>query len=98
MTSMPVVMLSGSSGNRHVEECYAAGANHFITKAVDFERLQLIVRTLYLSLVSDLRQPNPILGLAEYRPDPSKEKTVKNPSRPVAGVYRSTRYFPLTLI
>jgi CheY-like chemotaxis protein len=92
MTSIPVVMLSGSPGNCHVQECYAAGANHFITKAVDFHRLQVIVRTLHLSLVSDLSGPDLILELAEYRPDPVKEKPAQKSSLAVARVYGAARH------
>ena len=69
VTSIPVVMLSGSSGIRHVTECHAAGANFFISKAEDLERLKQIVRTLHLSFVT-LKPPNPILLLKEYQPDP----------------------------
>jgi two-component system response regulator len=68
-TSIPVVMFSGSQGDRHVAECYEAGANYFISKVGDLERLKLIVRALGLSLTT-LNQPGPILLLKEYHPDP----------------------------
>jgi DNA-binding response OmpR family regulator len=68
-TSVPVVMFSGSQGERHVAECYGAGANYFISKVGDLERLKLIVRTLHLSLMT-LKQPDLILLLKEYQPDP----------------------------
>jgi response regulator RpfG family c-di-GMP phosphodiesterase len=71
ITSLPVIMLSGSVGRPHVAECYATGANHFLSKPKNLERLKIIVRTLHLSLVS-LRQPGPIQLLQEYRPDPGE--------------------------
>lgn len=69
LTSLPVVMFSGSQGDRHVAECYASGANYFISKANNLERLRLIVRVLHLSLVT-FRQPGPLLLLKEFQPDP----------------------------
>ena len=76
LTSIPVAMFSGSPGKLHVENCYAMGANHFIRKPNDLERLKTIVRTLHFSLVSDNRHPSPILRLPEYQPDPSKAAPV----------------------
>jgi len=69
ITSLPVVMFSGSPGTGHIAECYAAGVDHYLTKPNDFERLKRIVRTLYVGLLS--RPPGPIPLLTEYRPDPS---------------------------
>jgi DNA-binding response OmpR family regulator len=74
--SLPVVMFSGSLGRMHVAECYAAGANHFITKPKNMYRLKVIVRTLHLSLVSNKRHPSPILLLEEYQLDPRKAAPV----------------------
>ncbi len=68
ITSLPVVMFSGSPGRGHIAECYAAGADHYLTKPNDFERLKRIVSTLYVGLVS--RPPGPISLLSEYQPDP----------------------------
>lgn len=75
LTSIPVVMFSGSPGRPHIDKCYSAGANYFITKPKDLERLKTIVRTLYLSFVSGDKHPSPILQLQEYRPDPRKAGT-----------------------
>ncbi|HWV99940.1 MAG TPA: response regulator [Candidatus Acidoferrum sp.] len=72
LSSIPVIMFIGSPGRLHVEECYAAGANYFISKPKDLERLKTIVRLLHLSLVSDNKHPSPILHLPEYQPDPRK--------------------------
>jgi CheY-like chemotaxis protein len=76
ISSIPVVMFSGSPGKLHVEKCYAMGANYFISKPNDLDRLKTIVRTLHLSLVSNNKHPSPILHLPEYQPDPRKAKLV----------------------
>jgi response regulator RpfG family c-di-GMP phosphodiesterase len=68
MTSIPVVMFSGSPGRPHVAECYANGANHFLSKPNDLVRLKVIVRSLYLSFAI-LKRPGPMAMLAEYRQD-----------------------------
>ncbi len=44
--TIPVVILSTSSNPRDVEECYHAGASSYLTKPVDFERIQEVWRTL----------------------------------------------------
>jgi CheY-like chemotaxis protein len=67
--SIPVVMFSGAAGQPHIAEFYANGANYFLSKPKNLERLKIIVRTLHQSLVS-LHQPGPIQLLQEYRPDP----------------------------
>ena len=71
MTSLPVVMFSGSPGRDHIAECYAAGVDHYLTKPNVMEHLKRIVRTLYTGLVSP--PPSPITLLDEYRPDPREE-------------------------
>jgi len=68
ITALPVVMFSGSPGRGHIAECYAAGADHYLTKPSEMERLKRIVSTLYIGLVS--RPPDPIPSLKEYQPDP----------------------------
>jgi CheY-like chemotaxis protein len=74
ITSLPVVMFSGSPGTGHIAECYAAGADHYLTKPNQLERLKRIVRTLHTTLVCNI--PGPIRLLDEYKPD-SRDKTVK---------------------
>ena len=69
ITSIPVVMFSGSAGQLHIAECYATGANYFLSKPNDITRLKVIVHTLHLSLVS-LHRPGPIHLLEEYQADP----------------------------
>lgn len=69
ITSVPVVMFSGSVGKRHIAECYAAGANYFLSKTGNLERLKLIVSALYIGAVTR-KQSTPILLLKEYQPDP----------------------------
>ncbi len=66
-TSTPIAMLSGSVGNPQVQECYALGADYFISKPTELSRLKLIVRALHSSLLR--QQPDPVLGLKEYQPD-----------------------------
>jgi CheY-like chemotaxis protein len=73
ITSIPVVMFSGSVGKRHVASCYATGANHFISKPKDSERLKEIVKALHQSLL--LQRPGPILRLDEYQANPREEVT-----------------------
>jgi CheY-like chemotaxis protein len=69
MTTIPVVMFSGSVGQPFIEECYAKGANHFLRKPNDLIRLKAIVRSLHLSFAI-LKRPGPIVLLPEYQPDP----------------------------
>jgi CheY-like chemotaxis protein len=69
ITSIPVVMLSGSDGQKHLTECYTAGANFCLSKPRTLTSLMTIVRTLYSSLIS-ATQPSPILSLPDYRPNP----------------------------
>lgn len=76
ITFIPVVMFSGSPGGPHIDKCYAAGANFFISKPKDLDRLKAIVRALYSSLVSGDNHPSPILHLEEYQRDPRKEAPV----------------------
>jgi CheY-like chemotaxis protein len=73
ITSIPVVLFSGSVGNRHVASCYATGANYFISKPKDSQRLKEIVQALYHSLLS--QRPGPILLLDEYQQDPRQHPT-----------------------
>lgn len=69
ISSIPVIMLCGSVAQSQIAECYANGANHYLSKPKDLERLKIIVQTLHLSLVS-LHRPGPIQLLQEYQPDP----------------------------
>jgi CheY-like chemotaxis protein len=86
MTSLPVVMLSGSEGDRHVAECYAAGANYFLSKPRKFEHLKLIVQSLHTTLFFT-NEPSPILLLNEYRSGPHSDHCLSRgrPSRPVGS-------------
>jgi CheY-like chemotaxis protein len=74
ITSLPVLVFSGSAGHPHIAECYAAGADHYLSKPIDFTRLKRIVRTLHIELVSGL--PGPIPLLKEYQPDPRHPRTI----------------------
>jgi CheY-like chemotaxis protein len=73
-TITPVTILSGSSGQRHVAECYAIGANYFLTKPSTLERFKAIATTLYLSLA----QPELPRHLPEYVPNPHTAASQKN--------------------
>ena len=44
---LPMVVLSSSSGETAVADCYNAGANYFLRKPVSLSRLKLIAATLY---------------------------------------------------
>lgn len=66
ITSIPVVMLSGSVSQPHIEECYANGANCFLSKPKDLTAMETIVRSLYLSLTIP-NGPNHLLLLPEYQ-------------------------------
>ena len=79
ITSIPVVMFSGSPGAGHVGESYAAGANYFISKTGDLAHLTAIVRALHLSVVSP-KKPGPILLLQEYQPDPRERPGKPKPA------------------
>ena len=76
ITELPVVMLSGSPGRDHVAECYAAGANHFLTKPKDLESLKRIIRALHIWVVSG--ESRVVTLLKEYQPNAS---TRPQPSR-----------------
>jgi CheY-like chemotaxis protein len=71
ITSIPVVLLSGSDGNRHIAECYATGANFFVNKPKTLASLMTMVRALYSSVTS-AKQPCPIILLQEYQPNPGE--------------------------
>jgi CheY-like chemotaxis protein len=66
--SLPVVMFTSSLGQRHVEECYANGANHFLRKPTNLTRLREIIGSLYLSVLR--KSPEPLIHLPEYIGDP----------------------------
>jgi DNA-binding response OmpR family regulator len=86
ITSIPVVMLSGSDRQQHLSECYKSGANYCLTKPNTLTSLMSIVRALYSSLSSS-QQPSPILSLPEYRPNPCETPAagdVSTPHRPKA--------------
>jgi CheY-like chemotaxis protein len=73
LTSIPVVMFSGSHERECIDKCYAAGANYFISKPHNLDRIQAVLRTLYLGLMSGDNHPNPILRLLEYQPNSRKQ-------------------------
>lgn len=46
LASIPVIVLTTSSDNIDVEECYAQGANSYVQKPVDFEGLMKAIQRL----------------------------------------------------
>jgi CheY-like chemotaxis protein len=70
ITSIPVVMYSGSSGSRNVSECYANGANHFLRKTQALARLQTVISTLNHCMSFTPPRFEPLTELSEYEPDP----------------------------
>ena len=76
ITSIPVVMLSGSVGQPYIEECYANGANCFLSKPNDLTGMKTLVRSLYLSVSSLKGQSEPLHLLPEYQ--------ARSPERPLA--------------
>jgi len=74
ITSLPVVMFSGSEGRRHVAECYAAGANYFLINPQELDALKTVVQSLHSTLLFP-NEPSPILLLKEYRPVPIETTT-----------------------
>jgi CheY-like chemotaxis protein len=72
--SVPVAMFSGSETKQHVAECYSNGANYFINKPNNFDRLKEIVRAVHQSLVGN--QPHAINILPEFHPDPRNHRKV----------------------
>jgi len=79
ISSIPVVMFSGSVGKHQIAECYATGANHFLSKPKNFARLNKIIRTLHRSLAFPEGQ-SPILLLEEYIPDPRAKLAESQPA------------------
>ncbi len=78
ITSIPIIMFTGSVGNPYAEECYASGANYFLRKPESLSRLKVIVRTLHSELVSP--HPHSLLSLLqEFIPDPRTCVTVSSP-------------------
>jgi CheY-like chemotaxis protein len=47
---IPVIILTSSDEEREIAECYALGANVFITKPVDYEKFVQAIRNLGLFL------------------------------------------------
>ncbi|HVZ46262.1 MAG TPA: response regulator [Ramlibacter sp.] len=46
-SSVPVVMLSGSSDKQELDSCYAAGANSVVRKSLDFDELRTKMARVY---------------------------------------------------
>ncbi len=68
ITLIPVVMYSGTEGEKCIEDCYAQGANYFLRKPNDLVRLKVIISTLYLFLGRG--DEDLVTGLQEYKKRP----------------------------
>ncbi len=68
LSSLPLVMFSGSAEVPQMAECYAAGADYYIKKPQRFEDLLKIVRGLDASLEHN---PPRVSALAEMAADPT---------------------------
>jgi CheY-like chemotaxis protein len=94
ISSIPVIMFSGSVERDNIAECYQAGANYFLSKPRNFARLNIILRTLHRSLAFPHKH-SPILLLDEYIPDPSAEFAEPTPlSRPSVKHIACLRHQP----
>ncbi len=69
-TAIPVVMYSGSSEREHIGECYARGANHFLSKAGSFMRTKAIVQALHACFSLPTLSFRFLGRLPESEPDP----------------------------
>jgi CheY-like chemotaxis protein len=81
LTSIPVVMYAGYRGVFHLSDCYAAGANHFLSKPAELTGAKTILRTLHLCISSSPPRFEPLTCLPEYHPDPRKPSNEQNASR-----------------
>ena len=77
----PVVMLTGSTDEAVVRNCYGAGANHFLTKPASVDRLCDIIVALHQCMSSDPPEFAALAALPEYRPNPPPP-TPRTPASP----------------
>ena len=70
MTAIPVIMYSGSHPLNRISQSYAAGANHFLSKASELSRIVAIVQTLYYCMSFRTPQFGSLTRLPEYRAEP----------------------------
>ncbi len=70
LSTLPVVMYSGSAGGEQVRACYLSGANHFLVKTSEFARLVPILTALEQFLISVPTCSDLLRHLPEYRPAP----------------------------
>jgi DNA-binding NarL/FixJ family response regulator len=66
IAATPVVMYCGSVGARHIEECYALGATHFLRKSQTLSGIERIIRTLAVCMQFSPPRFGPLTRLAEY--------------------------------
>jgi len=70
LSSLPVVMYSGTAGQEQIRECYLCGSNHFLFKAAEFSRMVPILNALQQWLDSTPPRSDLLQQLPEYRPPP----------------------------
>jgi CheY-like chemotaxis protein len=75
-TAIPVVMYSGSAGHRHIADCYAQGADHFLRKAQSFSRIKAVVRTLHFCFCF----PTPSFQLLARLPESEADPRLAEPA------------------
>lgn len=63
-TNVRVVMLSGSEDESEIAECYVHGANHFLTKPQNLDRIKNLVQRLYQCVTNSSES---LRKLTEYR-------------------------------
>jgi len=91
LSSLPVVMYSGTSEEEQVREFYVCGGDHFLVKASEFARMVPIVNALQQWLDSMPHRSDSLVRLPEYRAAPADLlmaeglKTAGNPLRPTPG-------------
>ncbi len=68
LRSVPVVMYSGSASQEQILACYRAGADHFLVKSSEFQRVVPIIPALQQMLQSNPPCSVLLQRLPEYRP------------------------------
>lgn len=65
--TLPTVIFSGADRPQIIAKSYAAGADHFVAKPTTSDRLDAIVRALYLGVMSQSKDFGALRELPEHR-------------------------------